>query len=428
MGNEWLIMANYSMLFGGVQQQPTNLVGSFIQGQQAQQRSALTDAQIATQGLQQQGLKLQNQSAQDALDMSAAQRLTHIADGLAGMADDAQRNRVYQAVLPHLRRLDNSHQWPATISQQDAKEFSDTMRMLQSGQMTPQEIQAKQLELAKGNLDARNREIDAQGKRADRQLNNSDQQLALEREKISYAKDQDRRQRDALAKLAAPVDGTNGAVPPPNYADLPASTLTKMAEQNSDPKVIEERRNAAITKAGEITKGANTFDLIDSIITDPALESSTGGFGVVYRNLPGTEGKRVDANIKRLQGNTFLQSVQQIKGMGALSNTEGDKVQAAAAALDPQMNSKDFRKELIKFRNTVVEGIRNTWVADNPKIPAEDIDTLIQRPDLAEAFKKQYGSLPKGFERVKGYLSGPSLPESQPAAAQTGAVKFLGFE
>jgi hypothetical protein len=214
----------------------------------------------------------------------------------------------------------------------------------------------------------------------------------------------------------------------PNYADLPTATLTKLAEQNTDPKVIEERRNSAISKAGEITKGANTFDLVDSILTDPALDSSTGAKGVIYRNIPGTEGKRVDANIKRLQGNTFLQSVQQIKGMGALSNTEGDKVQAAAAALDPQMNSSDFRGELVKFRQTVVEGIRNTWVADNPKIPADDIDMLIQRPDLAEGFKKLYGTLPKGFDRVKGYLAGPSAVQSQKQNDSSPPVKFLGFE
>ncbi len=258
------------------------------------------------------------------------------------------------------------------------------------------------------------------------------------------------RQNAAMARLLSGgvggQGGQSGQIPSPNapvgstnpfagmtieqIAQLPPEVQKKAFETMTDPKLMETQRNAQLSKVEASTKGANAFELIDSVITDPALSMSTGFTGVVYRNLPGTAGKRVDSNIMRLKGNTFLQGIESIRGMGALSNVEGDKVAAAAAAIDPQMDDADLRNELVRLRGQVSEGIRNTWVVDNPDIPSDDIDMLMQRPDLAQSFKEMYGRLPKGFERVQGYLKGPqaSAPQGDNANASGSGIKFVGFE
>lgn len=230
----------------------------------------------------------------------------------------------------------------------------------------------------------------------------------------------------------APAGSTNpfAGMSAADIAMLPPEIQKKAFESMTDPKRNQEQRESQLSKVEASTKGANAFELIDSVITDPALSMSTGFTGMVYRSLPGTSGKRVDANIMRLKGATFLQGIESIRGMGALSNVEGEKVTAAAAAIDPQMDETDLRNELVRLRGQVTEGIRNTWVVDNPDIPANDIDMLMQRPDLAQSFKEMYGRLPRGFERVQGYLKGPQPTGKENAASTTGGsgIKFVGFE
>lgn len=153
-------MANYGMLFGGQQLQTPDIYGSYMKGKQDDQVSRLNDLKIA-------GQQLTNKDTQNQLDMSAFQRLSHTAKGLAAIQDDAARNRAYQAVLPHLQKLDPTHQWPQAISQQDAQEFATQMDLMDTGGMTEAQLKALQLQISKQNADANTKKADALTKKAD---------------------------------------------------------------------------------------------------------------------------------------------------------------------------------------------------------------------------------------------------------------------
>ena len=60
----------------------------------------------------------------------------------------------------------------------------------------------------------------------------------------------------------------------------------------------------------------------------------------------GTDAAGFEARLEALKAQTFLPMIQALKGMGALSNTEGEKVTASIGALDQKMPEDDFLKSL----------------------------------------------------------------------------------
>ena len=62
--------------------------------------------------------------------------------------------------------------------------------------------------------------------------------------------------------------------------------------------------------------------------------------------VPGSNAADFRAELDALKAQVFLPMVQSMKGMGALSNAEGEKLTAAIGALDPKMSEAGFSASL----------------------------------------------------------------------------------
>ncbi len=84
-----------------------------------------------------------------------------------------------------------------------------------------------------------------------------------------------------------------------------------------------------------------------------------GSFNPITGNvLSGTKAAGFKARLGALKAQVFLPMVQSMKGMGALSNAEGEKLTAAIGALDVEMPEDDFlasmdevKADLTRYRN-----------------------------------------------------------------------------
>lgn len=63
-----------------------------------------------------------------------------------------------------------------------------------------------------------------------------------------------------------------------------------------------------------------------------------------FWSMPATQRKDFEKEFESFKSQTFLPMVQQLRGMGALSNAEGDKLTAAVGALDTGMSEKAFKE------------------------------------------------------------------------------------
>ncbi|NKA43265.1 acyltransferase [Escherichia coli] len=98
---------------------------------------------------------------------------------------------------------------------------------------------------------------------------------------------------------------------------------------------------------------SRTIDTATKVLNSPGF---TGYFGtnlnpLSSRFIPGTEAADTETLVDTLKSQGFLSGIQQMKGMGALSNAEGQKVMDAIGSLSPNQSEKSARaaiKTIIK--------------------------------------------------------------------------------
>lgn len=164
------------------------------------------------------------------------------------------------------------------------------------------------------------------------------------------------------------------------------------------------------------TGAVDTLNLVDTIINHPGFDSAVG-FKGVSNYIPGTEAKGVASLIDTLGSQNFLNAVQGMKGMGALSDAEGKKLSSAIANLDRDQSEPDFKANLKAIKNITerarkkaeskilksggeVPAVENIYSKDSSQkntAPNAAIDMLRNNPNLAPQFKQKYGYLPEGF-------------------------------
>lgn len=178
--------------------------------------------------------------------------------------------------------------------------------------------------------------------------------------------------------LLPPLDQTRRTTPMPAMPTIgirPAGTPTprtptqqaldetrlKLAEQEvktAESNVAKEQS----TKQASLANAEDAVKLIETLKTHPGFEAAVGsGFSktVLRQDDPirGTERAGAVAIIDQLKGQAFLNAIQQLRGLGALSDAEGAKLQQAAARLDPNQSEKDFNAALDEYKAMIQAGI-----------------------------------------------------------------------
>lgn len=93
----------------------------------------------------------------------------------------------------------------------------------------------------------------------------------------------------------------------------------------------------------------SSINLVDRMLQSPGLERAVG-IGSVAPTLPGGQSADFEALHEQLTGRQFLSSVQQMTGMGSLSDAEGKKIASAAEALSLSMSPEAYRDALQRIR------------------------------------------------------------------------------
>ena len=135
----------------------------------------------------------------------------------------------------------------------------------------------------------------------------------------------------------------------------------KMAANNK--KLETEKTEKIQTAKDSYLSAMDTIQLISDIESHSGFSDYVGakgissGFGLFDDPVGGTEAAGVAGMVDTLSSQSFLNSVSQMKGMGALSNSEGKKLASSMSSLDPSMPEADFKKSLSVIRNITNRGI-----------------------------------------------------------------------
>jgi hypothetical protein len=122
-------------------------------------------------------------------------------------------------------------------------------------------------------------------------------------------------------------------------------TAKTLAQETADAAAVQANTQREID-----TQSA--LDNIGELIAHPGRKAATGKSSFVSI-VPGTDAYDFNSKLETFKAQTFIPMVSALKGMGALSDAEGKKLQAAVGALDPSMSEEAFAKELEKVASTL---------------------------------------------------------------------------
>jgi hypothetical protein len=140
--------------------------------------------------------------------------------------------------------------------------------------------------------------------------------------------------------LGAPVGGATGALTEKQKWDIA-----------QEQKVATEKADDAVAKSEAFVTALDKLEKHDGF-------KGLFGMGVGTSLVPGTDAASARVIFEQLEGMGFLESVQAMRGMGALSNAEGQKLSIAFMGLSPSMSEKDAKVRIKEIKELVTKGVQ----------------------------------------------------------------------
>lgn len=196
--------------------------------------------------------------------------------------------------------------------------------------------------------------------------------------------------------LQSMSDGTQKEVdgygaPDAAQGNQPASKVINGQLYSADGRLLVDATGAAYTQAAQQALGANlgktqaaavaglpgleenftrSTGAIDAVLNNPNLDSvlgapgfekllAKGGIGGLtkfagdFGVAPGSPAAEAASQLDFLNSQTFLQGIQQMRGLGALSDKEGAAVQQAVTNLSRLRQPAAIRGELVRLRGSI---------------------------------------------------------------------------
>lgn len=129
-----------------------------------------------------------------------------------------------------------------------------------------------------------------------------------------------------------------------------------IAGAESQKALGQARGEAAASAPGDLQAGLNAKALIEQIKTSPYLDRGTG-MSSVLSNIPGTGGYDFQNLVDQAKSGAFLTAIQQMRGLGALSNAEGGAATQAVTRMNTATSKEAFLKAVEDYEAIIDQGI-----------------------------------------------------------------------
>lgn len=165
------------------------------------------------------------------------------------------------------------------------------------------------------------------------------------------------------AAPARPVNApvTPGQLPPPQAGARPTGPqLAAQAEQlKTEGEIMGKDIGEKRVNLGKSESNADyLITKINELVTHPGFEVSVGAtVQPGFQLIPGTDKSDWYARFQEIKGQAFLQAVQELRGMGALSNQEGDSATKAIQRMSTSQSEKEFKAAAQDFQGIIQRGI-----------------------------------------------------------------------
>lgn len=165
-----------------------------------------------------------------------------------------------------------------------------------------------------------------------------------------------------LSQILPPIQGTPDVIMPggavnrgaPPVGFVPSSADPAVAKQQAAAKVVAEKKVADIAKSQQLLTD------LDQLEKHPGFSNLFGTNIGVPTWVAGSDAADAKTIFNKVKGSGFLEAVQALKGMGALTEIEGAKATDAFLGLSPSMSEAAAKKQIESLKKTVADGIKRS--------------------------------------------------------------------
>ena len=144
-----------------------------------------------------------------------------------------------------------------------------------------------------------------------------------------------------------------------------------LKKSQADIAQVESRKQAAATEI------AGMRSMLAELKGHAGMSASVGAkgaeylFGVKQEPFSGTKAADFYTLLEQVQGGTFMQAFNNLKGAGQITEQEGAKATAAIARLNPRQTEDGFNKALMDFDGVLAQAQARSQPASPQAAPAQ---------------------------------------------------------
>ncbi len=174
----------------------------------------------------------------------------------------------------------------------------------------------------------------------------------------------------------------------------PLSPYDKAFQGAQGREMGEFQGSQAATAQKDVSQADMALDLLDQIEQHPYLDRGVGGTSL-FNAVPGTGGYDFQNLVDQAKGGAFLQAVQEMRGLGTLSNAEGQAATAAVTRMNTSTSKEAFLKAVSDYREIVSKSRDRALARTAPQIPQTQQSSVGSGgvdPET-DALVRQYGGM-----------------------------------
>jgi hypothetical protein len=155
------------------------------------------------------------------------------------------------------------------------------------------------------------------------------------------------------------VQGKDGTFRQVDTGELnPLDPRTLAGERAYGTAIGASQGQGVAAAPSDIANATTALNILDQIETSPELPWATGtSAGLGGNRVPGTGRYGFQNLVDQAKSGAFLSAIQDMRGLGALSNAEGQVATAAITRMDTALSEADFRKALADYRTIINRGL-----------------------------------------------------------------------
>lgn len=154
-----------------------------------------------------------------------------------------------------------------------------------------------------------------------------------------------------------------------------AQAQAKKAQLEAE-KAQTEVNDLAAKKQAAVSEIGNMRTMLAELKSHAGMSTSIGAkgpeylFGIKKEPIAGTKAADFYSLLEQVQGGTFMQAFNNLKGAGQITEQEGAKATAAIARLNPRQSEDGFNKALMDFDGVLAQAQARSQPAPQQAVPA----------------------------------------------------------